>query len=46
MAVETHRSLKERIREFSRYHGLPKTEAVFFNQSELICEMAQREGLL
>ena len=46
MAVETHRSLKERIREFSRYHGLPKTEAVFFNQSELICEMAQREDFV
>ena len=46
MGVEKHRSLKRRMREFSRYHGLPKAQAVFFNQSALICEMAKREDFI
>ena len=46
MAVEKPKGLKARIREFSRYHGLPKAEAVFFNQSELICDMARREDFV
>ena len=46
MAVERPKGLKARIREFSRYHGLPKAEAVFFNQSELICDMARREDFV
>ena len=45
-AVESGKSLKARLREFSRYHGLSKTDAVFFNQSALICEMAQREDFV
>lgn len=45
-ALETSKSLKARIQEFSRYHGLSKTDAVFFNQSALICEMAQREDFV
>ena len=46
LAIEKGLSLKKRLREFSRYHGLPKTEAVFFNQSELICDMARREDFV
>ena len=46
LPVDRHRSLKQRVREFSRYHGLPKAQAVFFNQSALICEMARREDFV
>jgi cytidylate kinase len=46
LRVIEHRSLKERLREFNRYHGLPKEDAVFFNQSDLLCEMAQREDFI
>lgn len=41
-----HRGLKEHIREFNRYHGLPKEDAVFFNQSDLLCEMAKKEDFI
>jgi cytidylate kinase len=40
------KTLKQRFREFSRYHGLPREDAVFFNQSDLLCEMAQREDFI
>lgn len=33
--------LKEWIRDFNRYHGLPTQDAVFFNMSDLICSMAR-----
>ncbi len=46
LGIDRHRSLKQRLREFNRYHGLPKGDAVFFNQSALICEMAQREDFI
>ena len=46
MFVEKHRNLKQWMREFSRYHGLPKAQAVFFNQSALICEMAKQEDFV
>ncbi len=39
-------TLRERAREFSRYHGLPRRDAVFFNQSDLICEMAKKEDFI
>lgn len=39
-------TLKQRFREFSRYHGLPKRDAVFFNQSDLLCEMAKKEDFI
>lgn len=38
--------LKQRIREFSRYHGLSKRDAVFFNQSDLLCDMAKKEDFI
>ena len=40
------RSFREKLREFNRYHGLPKEDAVFFNQSDLLHEMAQREDFV
>jgi len=39
-------TFKEKMREFSRYHGLSKRDAVFFNQSDLLCEMAQKEDFI
>lgn len=39
-------SLRERMRAFSRYHGLTKRDAVFFNQSDLLCEMAKKEDFV
>lgn len=39
-------TLRQHIREFSRYHGLSKKDAVFFNQSDLLCEMAKNEDFI
>lgn len=46
LGIDTHRSLKQRVKEFYRYHGLPKEDAVFFNQSDLICDIAKREDFI
>ena len=43
---EKKRTIRERMREFSRYHGLPKQDAVFFNQSDLLCDMAKKEDFI
>ena len=40
------RSFREKLREINRYHGLPKEDAVFFNQSDLLHDMAQREDFV
>ena len=47
-AFATHHkaTLWERIKEFGRYHGLPKRDAVYFNQSQLICEKAKQEDFV
>lgn len=45
-AAPERRTLKERMREFSRYHGLSKRDAIFFNQSDLICDMAEKEDFI
>ena len=37
---------KQRLKEFSRYHGLPKKDAIFFNQSSLLCDMAKKEDFI
>ena len=34
------------FREFNRYHGLPKQDAVFFNMSDLICDLASKEDCI
>ena len=39
-------SAKRFLKDFSRYHGLPKKDAVFFNQSDLIVEMAKKEDFI
>lgn len=39
-------TMKERFREFSRYHGLKKQDAVFFNMSDLICSLAKTEDCI
>ena len=41
-----HRSLLQWLRDFNRYHGLSRRDAVFFNQSDLICEIAQKEDFV
>ena len=40
------RTIRDCMREFSRYHGLSKRDAVFFNQSDLICDMAKKESFI
>ena len=40
------RTLKQRLAEFSRFHGLPREDAVFFNQSDLLCNMAKTEDFI
>ena len=40
------RSLKEHFKEFNRYHGLPKSDAIFFNQSDLLADMAKKEDFI
>ena len=37
---------KDWFREFNRYHGLPKQDAVFFNMSDLICDLASKEDCI
>ena len=39
-------SLRDRLREFNRYHGLSQRDAIFFNQSDLLCEMAKKEDFI
>lgn len=39
-------SISQRIRDFGRYHGLPKKDAIFFNQSQLLCDMAKQEDFV
>lgn len=43
---ERHLTLRQHLREFSRYHGLSKQDAVFFNQSDLLCDMAKKEDFI
>ena len=34
------------FKNFKKYHGLPVQDAIFFNQSDLICEMAKKEDFI
>ena len=43
---ERKKTIREKIRAFSRYHGLSTRDAVFFNQSDLLCEMAKNEDFI
>ncbi len=40
------RSLKKHFEDFIRYHGLPKRDAMFFNQSRLILDMAKEKDFV
>lgn len=37
---------KKQVSDFSKYHGLPKKDALFFRQSDLICELAKKEDMI
>lgn len=37
---------KKQVSDFSKYHGLPKQDAMFFRQSDLICELAKKEDMI
>lgn len=43
---ERHLTLRQHMKEFSRFHGLPKEDAVFFNESDLLCDMAKKEDFV
>ena len=43
---ERKKTIREKIRAFSRYHGLSTRDAVFFNQSDLLFEMAKNEDFI
>ena len=43
---KTHESLGTKLKELNQYHGLSKQDAVFFNMSDLICELARTEDCL
>ena len=43
---KTHESFGTKLKELNRYHGLSKQDAVFFNMSDLICELARTEDCL
>lgn len=39
-------SLREKLSKINRYHGLPIRDAVFFNQSEILCDMARKQDFV
>ena len=41
-----HLTLRQHFKEFSRFHGLSKKDAVFFNESDLLCDMAKKEDFV
>lgn len=41
-----HPSLPQLMANFNRYHGLLREDAVFFNESDLICNMAKKEDFV
>lgn len=44
--AEEKPTFKRKLEDFSRYHGLPKRDAQFFNQSHLLCDMAKEEDFV
>lgn len=40
------RTIREKIRSFSRYHGLSVSDALFFNRSDLLCDMAKKDDFI
>lgn len=43
---EQKMTISQKMKEFSRYHGLPKRDAIFFNQSQLLRDMAKKESFV
>ena len=43
---KSHESFRMKLKELNRYHGLNKQDAVFFNMSDLICDLARTEDCL
>lgn len=43
---ESPHGIKQRFKEFNRYHGLTKADALFFNLSDLICQKAKEEDFI
>lgn len=41
-----HNKLVKYFKNFTKYHGLPVRDAIFFNQSELIKDMAKKEDFV
>lgn len=39
-------TLEQRFKDLNRYHGLPRKDAMFFNQCDLICDMAKKEDFV
>ena len=39
-------TIKEKLRNLYRYHGLNREDAIFFNMSDLICELARKEDCI
>lgn len=37
---------KKKVSDFSKYHGLSPKDALFFKQSDLICELAKKEDMI
>ncbi|MDD3252378.1 MAG: cytidylate kinase-like family protein [Lachnospiraceae bacterium] len=43
---EQKNGIRTAFRNFNRYHGLSKRDAVYFNQSDLICDMSKNEDFV
>ena len=44
--IEKNTGVGKFFKNFKKYHGLPVQDAIFFNQSDLICEMAKKEDFI
>lgn len=43
---DRHTSIRERLHRINQYHGLPTRDAVFFNQTDLILDLAKRKDFV
>ena len=43
---KNEKTLKSKLRNMYRYHGLNREDAVFFNMSDLICNLARTEDCI
>lgn len=39
-------NVKSYLADLNRYHGLPRRDAIFFYQSDLLCDMAEKESFV